>query len=191
MGLDSVELLISFENYFSIQISDSQAEKIQTVQEMVDCVSRTLAISYPDTSLKETLFEKLKAILMQSGLADNSFSLSDKIFSILNPDDKESLIKLSERLNLQIPEPFREADTMVKKIFSLGWRSRYDWKMVTVDQFITAIYANNYKKTINPKSIKTTYEILIAIIGITSDKLGLDVYEVQPDKRFVHDFGID
>lgn len=110
MGLDSVELLISFENYFSIQISDSQAEKIQTVQEMVDCVSRTLAISYPDTSLKETLFEKLKAILMQSGLADNSFSLSDKIFSILNPDDKESLIKLSERLNLQIPEPFREAD---------------------------------------------------------------------------------
>ena len=36
MGLDSVELVMEIENYFGIRIPDSEAEKIYTIQIMVD-----------------------------------------------------------------------------------------------------------------------------------------------------------
>lgn len=52
MGLDSVELLISFENYFNIQVPDKEAEEIRTVQEMVDCVGSHLAITKYGEELK-------------------------------------------------------------------------------------------------------------------------------------------
>ncbi|MCE3228580.1 MAG: phosphopantetheine-binding protein [Bacteroidetes bacterium] len=191
MGLDSVELLISFEDYFDIKVSTSEAEKIGTVQDMADCTSRHLNITDNSAALKTVLFEKLKSSLIQLQLTDSSFSLSDKIFSILNPNDKESWTKLSEEISLQIPQPFTEADTIIKKVFFVGWQPKYDWKTVTVDQFITAVYASNYEKVIDPGKINTTYQILIAIAAITSDKLGVDPYEVQPEKKFTDDFGID
>ncbi len=36
MGLDSVELLVTFEEYFGIGIPDAEAETIFTVQDMTD-----------------------------------------------------------------------------------------------------------------------------------------------------------
>ncbi len=191
MGLDSVELLVTFENYFDIQVSDLEAEKIRSVQEMVDCIANHLSLKDKKTLLKAELFEKTKSILIRLGIADNSFSLSDKIFHVLNPDDYESWTKVSEELNLRIPKPFRGADTAIKKMFFKGWRPKYDWTTITVDQFIVAIYADNYEKLIDNKSIKNTFEILAAIIALTSNCLGVDIYEVQPHKRFVDDFGID
>jgi len=191
MGLDSVELLVSFENYFNIRISDLEAEKIGSVGEMVNCVSKHLNITNQDESLKQDFFEKLKSTLIQNELADKSLSYTDRIFSILDPDNKETWAKISKQLDLRIPQPFREADTFLKKVFFSGWRPKYNWKDVSVDQFITAICADNYEKFIDPKSFKTKYEILVAITAITSDKLGLDVYEVQPEKQFAEDFGID
>ncbi len=191
MGLDSVELLMSFEKYFEIEVSDLEAEKIRSVEEMVDCVARHLKISNQKTPLKSSIFKKLESILIQEKLVDNSLSLSDTIFSIIDPDDRELWEKLSKELELQIPVPFRGADTFFKNLLFSGWHPNYDWKKITTDQFITAICAYNYEKLIDPKSIKNTYEILIAITAITSDNIGVDLYEVEPHKRFVDDLGID
>ena len=192
MGLDSVELLVSFENYFDIQVSDLEAVNITTVQEMVDSVAKHLAISSNSVALKLELFEKLKSQLIQIGIADKKLNLTDRIFSVLDLNDKETLKTLSDNLDLNIPQPFIDSDNIIKKVFhSITWRPRYDWKTVTVDQFITAILADNYEKVINNKSIKSKYEIFISVIAITVDKIGVDVYEVQPEKKFVSDFGID
>ena len=104
----------------------------------------------------------------------------------------ESWKKISERLGLNIPKPFMDSKNIVNKVFrSLIWRPRYDWKTITVDQFITVIIADNFAKIIDNKLIKSKYEIFIAIVAITIDKLGVDLYEVQLDKNFVNDFGID
>jgi acyl carrier protein len=192
MGLDSVELLVSFEEYFNIQVPDLEAEKIRTVQEMVDSVATHLEISNNSIELKLELFEKLKSLLIQIGVADQTLTLSDTIFNLLDPNDKESWVKISEGLGLNVPQPFIKSDSIINKLFrSVTWTPKYDWKTVTVDQFVTAIYADNYAKIIDNKAIKNKYEILIAVIAITVDKLGVDLYEVQPDKNFVKDFGID
>lgn len=45
MGLDSVELLVEIENYFSIEIPDTEAAEIFTVQNMVDVAAKHLHIS--------------------------------------------------------------------------------------------------------------------------------------------------
>ncbi|MEV4885304.1 hypothetical protein MRBLMN1_003840 [Chitinophaga ginsengisegetis] len=45
MGLDSVDLLVAIENYFGIQIPDTEAQEIFTVQNMVDVVAKHLHLS--------------------------------------------------------------------------------------------------------------------------------------------------
>lgn len=192
MGLDSVELLVSFEKYFNIQVSDLEAEKIRTVQEMVECVATHLKISNAGEELKLELFEKLRSQLIQIGVANQNLKLTDKIFILLDPNDKEKWKIISDRLSLNIPEPFIESNSIINKVFrTITWRPRYNWQTITVDQFITAIYADNYEKIIDNNTIKSKYEILIAIVAITVDKIGVDLYEVQPEKSFVNDFGID
>lgn len=56
MGLDSVELLMDFENYFSISVPDLEAEKITTVQDMVDFVSKERRIFSEESVLKEKVW---------------------------------------------------------------------------------------------------------------------------------------
>ncbi|MET3878712.1 phosphopantetheine-binding protein [Chitinophaga sp. OAE865] len=45
MGLDSVELLVTFEKHFGIGIPDAEAETIFTVQDMTDVIAKHLAIT--------------------------------------------------------------------------------------------------------------------------------------------------
>jgi hypothetical protein len=158
---------------------------------MVDCFSMHLNISSQNTTLKQQILKKLENRLIQEKLIEHSLSPSDKIFSILNPDDKEFWMKLSTELGLQIPEPFRGTNTLFEKLFSTVWRPKYNWKNISTEQFIAAICAANYKKLINPENITSTYEVLIAITAITRENLGVDLYEVEPHKRFINDFGID
>lgn len=192
MGLDSVELIISFENYFNIQISDIEAENIRTVQDSVNCIAKQLQISEHKTALKEEFFQELKAILIELQLATLALLPSYKISNFLNPNDKNAWKQVSEKLELQIPLPYSKNESVLKGFFNtFSWEPRYEWSTLTVEQFITAVIAYNYEKLIDKKNIKNHYEILIAVIAITTNNLGLDVYEVQPEKAFADDFGID
>lgn len=51
--------------------------------------------------------------------------------------------------------------------------------------------ASNYQTLIDKNNIKTEYEVYVIIMGITVAKIGLDYYEITPDKSFTSDFGID
>lgn len=39
-SLDQVEIVMAFEDVFAINISDEEAEKIETVQQIVDCLTQ-------------------------------------------------------------------------------------------------------------------------------------------------------
>lgn len=71
MGLDSVELLMEFENYFHIQIPAPEAEKIYTIQNMTDIVAKHLHVSENSTTLKMRIFHKIVDSLQKSSLANN------------------------------------------------------------------------------------------------------------------------
>ncbi len=192
MGLDSVELLMGFENYFGIQIPDLEAEKIITVQDMVDSVANHLKITSTDSSLKTNLLAKINNSLENIGLITTPLSNANSIFQILLPYHDDTWKKLSDQLGLKLPKPELEPKIFGSKFLHLiTGGPRYNWQNITTEQFIQAICAENYEKLINPNEIKNTFEILLVIAAITVEKTGIDPYEVEPGKTFTRDFGID
>jgi hypothetical protein len=50
--------------------------------------------------------------------------------------------------------------------------------------------ARNYELLL-AKPWQNQYEVLQAVIGITSDSSGVEVSDIKPDSHFVYDLGID
>lgn len=191
MGLDSVELIVSFENYFDVVIADKEAENIVTVQDAVNCIARLLNISNKDESLKQSLFEKLKSKLIELKLTNETLSLNDTIFTRLQPENKETWEAVEQHLNLKMDVPSIPKKNLLERTLNYKFfEPNYNWLSITADQFITATIALNHEIFVQKGNIKCIYEILVVVIGITADKNGLDIYEVQPDKGFVQDLGI-
>lgn len=187
MGLDSVELLMSFENYFSIEVSDIEAEKIRTVQEMIDSVANHRKIESENYRLKDKVLLLLKEHL--------SIKEGDFIFIQYSATDKQFWKGLEIAIGLTIPLPslaLENEKTLIDKLFSsITWKPLYAWKEINLLRFCEVVCFANYEKLVNPQEIRSKFEIYTAIAGITVDKIGLDFYEIFPDKTFTDDFGID
>lgn len=195
MGLDSVELVMEMEKYFAIQIPDPEAEKIFTVQNMVDTVAKHLNISDNNKLLRDTVFHDIRRVLAKPDLATSQFELTDLISAYLPLDNKSDWMVFKKELGLEIPKPdviSEDKKNILAKIKSaITWKPNYDWWTITVDEFVTAVCANNYDKLLDNKNIKSTYEIYVAVIGITVDKTGVDYFEITPEKSFTSDLGVD
>lgn len=187
MGLDSVELLMDFENYFSISVPDLEAEKISTVQNMVDFVSKEKQIFSEDSMLKERVLAKFYQFL-PSTLPLNK---DDLLFAQFHPGNKLFWHEIEFKMELKLPMPNWANDNSISKFFNRLIKPNYDWESIKVDRFIDVICFANYMALLKPSEISSTYEILVAIAGITHAKCGVDFYEIFPEKAFVKDFGID
>jgi len=64
-------------------------------------------------------------------------------------------------------------------------------KDATVDRFIDLLCATNYKQLIIKGQVQNRYEIMIAVMGITIDKMGNSPFEVFEDSSFTNDLGVD
>lgn len=191
MGLDSVQLLVDIENHFGIQIPDSDAEKINTVQAMVNVVAKYLNIEVNDMYLKKETLRIINNALNSEDLINREISYSDFIFKTLDPFNDKVWDTLSQMTGLVLPKPFI-AGIGHNKVFSfLAWNPKYEWEKVTAGHFIDAVCARNHEKLIDRKNISDIYEILVSIIAITVESIGVDYYEVEPEKSFTNDLGID
>ncbi len=195
MGLDSVELVMEVEKYFGISIPDPEAEKVYTVQAMVDTVARHLNISNDSTELRDKIFVRVNQALLKLGLTDMSVTLTEYISTYLSPKNKETWEAFKNELLLDVPKPDtiqRDSKRFIDKIkFAMSWTPMYDWLSVTIDQFIAAICANNHEELIDREHIQSTYEIYVMVTAITVDKIGIEYYEIAPEKSFTTDLGVD
>lgn len=191
MGLESVELVMAIEDYFGIKIADAEAEQIHTVQDFTDCIAKQLQVTQEYSQLKDDLYEKLKSLWITNEVSDKSFTLNALVSVFLDPHDTAQWNRVYLQIKLRLPDPVLKHENMLSKTFRKVWKPPYEWQTLTVDDFIRAVCALNYEKLIDPKNIQSTFEILVTITGITADRLGLDIYGVQPHKSFVNDFGID
>jgi hypothetical protein len=103
MGLDSVELIMEVEKYFSISIPDKEAEKADTVGKLVDCVATILNIDKYDFDLRERTFLCLKDHLFKINKEQKDFSITDKVRETINIEDKSLIIELEKSLDLTLP----------------------------------------------------------------------------------------
>lgn len=196
MGLDSVELLMDIENYFGIKIPDSEAETIYTIQTMIDCVARHLNVTNDSKDLRDSIFEKVALAFQELVPSTQKMELSDLISNYISSTNNADWEKLEALLNLSVPKPdvvtevsSNKISDKLKSLFS--WKPLYDWNLITVEQFVTVICAANFKKMVSKESVKSKYEIYIAVIGLTVDKVGVEYYEVTPEKSFTSDLGVD
>ncbi len=193
MGLDSVELLVEWEKYFNIQIPDLEAEKINTVQDAVNNISKHLNISEENSSIKDDIFNTIQSTFIKLGYIQNKVNYSDYVANFIPDNNNETWKKISNELNLKIWPPTRGHDDnllnrTVSKIF---WIPKFNYNTLTFGQFTDAVCGYNYEKLISNQGIKSKYEIYIAVMGITVDKIGIDIYEFESNKTFHGDFGID
>ncbi len=192
MGLDSVELLVEWEKYFNIQIPDPEAEKILTVQDAVDCVSRHLHILRYETTLQDEVFNRVQTALANIDLK-NSYT-KDDFFCRKVPVNVEKFWTIFEsELKLKVPKPPKDSEDRFfgNKIFTASLREDFKYTEMTFGQLTDVICATNSEKFVNNKNIRSKYEIYIAIMTMTVEKIGIDPYSFRPEKTFTGDFGID
>ena len=195
MGLDSIELVMEIEKYFGIRIPDSEAENIYTIQKMVDSVAVHLKITNESMELRDKVLYKLSQAFQELGWATTEIELTHLASAYIPSNDKKVWSKLQNSLSLSIPEieiVRKGSNKISDKLKTLiNWTPSYEWDQITIEQFVAAICSNNYDELIDRNNIVTKYEIYIAIAGITVDKIGVDYYEIAPDKSFTTDLGID
>ena len=191
MSLESVELLIEFEKYFGVQIANSDAEKMICIQDSVKIISRYIGISSQDHILRTDIFNKISQLLAPSTTIPK---LTDKVVDYLPNDTLIGKIEqLSVALGLKIPLPSASArhDTRSIWLFRSVWRPTYRWVDLTFAEFTDVICIQNYRELLNSKSLQSQYEAYIAIGGVCVEKLGIDAYDISPEKSFTDDLGID
>jgi acyl carrier protein len=190
MGLDSVELLVAFENYFGIEITNAEAEKIYTAQSMVEVVAKHLAITDNNGAFEMQIFRRIVDSLHKISPQAAEITPTDLISSYMSPDD-QNWAAFKHHLGLEIPVPHTNSwfSNTLKKVFNQS--PGYDWHTITIQQFASVLAAANFDTLIDKNNIHSKYEIYIAIMGITVNRSGIDSYAITPDKSFTNDLGID
>lgn len=88
MGLDTVELVMAYEEEFGIEIPDIDAEKIWTVGQMFEYVKKRLQSTPNDVCLSQQIFHKLRRALIQNyGIGRAAITMETRIRDLL--DEKE------------------------------------------------------------------------------------------------------
>ncbi|MCP9764784.1 acyl carrier protein [Lacihabitans soyangensis] len=196
MGLDSVELLMQIEDEFKIKISDQDAQNISTVGDLANYIYQNSTFIFPNNCLKIRLLNSIKSALTVLEFPAN-LDLTNTVGEFLAKDDlKTTWKKLEETLNLKLPE-LNPQDLKVEKIEDVkifGFniiRIKPPILDMTFERLIECIGALNYQDFIDFDNITSFFEILIAVIGITHLKSGVDVDEIFTSSSFTYDLGID
>ena len=188
MGLDSVELVMEVEKYFSISIPDREAEKANTVGKFVDCVAKILNVKSYDFNLRDDTFSTLKKEINRLTENKNDFLITDKVQDNLKIENQEHLSELEHAINLKLPGIYisKEKPTSLFSRFKNWVNSSavFDFNEISWKKYIDVVLAHNLEITINPKQIKSKYEIYIALMRLIVDKIGVDYFEIGIEKIF-------
>ena len=197
MGLDSVELLMSFEYKFGIQVPDDEAEKIGTVEQMVDSVFEKIKINPNDKCLSQIIFYRIRRAFEEFGNLKSIITPETKMSDLLNTSDLESDWEiLEQKIGLKIPElvDLDKNKTLNKEVRFLGFKV-YDRKEPvaenTIRKFTDWIISMNSDELISIENISSKYEIERIICAIIEDRIGVPLSEIELHHSFTTDLGID
>jgi hypothetical protein len=192
MGLDSVELLLKFENYFKISVPDTLAEKVETIQDMADLAVRLKGIRPQASQLQARIHNRVVAVLQEMRLTSEDMPHTAPVFLHLLPSDTETWAQFCERLQLTVPKPEAPPKSGIRQWLRTNiWHVTYDRDAITLGRFITVICAANYATLIDPNTLQDPFEAYCAVVALTADQIGVDLYEIEPWKSLSNDLGMD
>jgi hypothetical protein len=202
MGLDSVELIVEVEKFFNITIPDNEAEQVFTVEDFAKTVSNHLIFQTTESEIFKTVFNKIQNYFIHELPYEiDSFQLEVPLENLFIYDDKQGIWdKMQEYIELEIPK-LSNTDLIENyhpksvRFFGItidtSFKKQPILKDKTVKNLVDWIISINYQSLINPQKISNLYEIERAIVGITSEKCGIDVQDIELYHRFTYDLGIN
>lgn len=145
MGLDSVELIIEVEDTLGIEISNLEAEKINTVQDFYDCAwkhvsNKKLAI---EKCYTHSVFYKIRQAIVENIKVDKkSITPKTKMEDIIPFENRRQIWKqLEDTLQLTLPQlELRKPYNIILNAFGLITIGG----SVLVEVFIVIIYHASY-----------------------------------------------
>lgn len=108
------------------------------------------------------------------------------------PPQREDLWKeISRSVKYEIPQPANpgKPGTWLGNLFRSEEKNSN--KGLTFDRYIDLICAINYNELVQHGRVQNSYEIMIAVMGITIEKNNLDPFQVYINSAFVDDLGIN
>jgi acyl carrier protein len=192
MGLDTVELLMSFERYFSLEVPDATAETIYTVGDIATWLSQQLGVA----GLRESAVRATVAGQMLRELPPSSTEATP--LRQLLPDAaalKTYRHTLKERAGLILPplSPLRAqpvTPSLWERLTGQALPRTPHWYTRTLAELLDWVIAFNYD-TLLVRPLASQYEVEQAVIGLTSDKSGVPVEEIRLQSSFTNDLGMD
>jgi hypothetical protein len=198
MGLDSVELLLEIETYFDIEIPDSEAVEIYTVGNFTACVVRHVTLFPEPVDIKAIVWQQVLPCLIFEG--DVEIAWQTPLAEVFPKPDRLALWnQLVQCTSLKFPnleENLREQVKQQKSTF-FGLRFYQVWTDDpiipghTVGDLLDWLVSLNHEQFIDPKRLRSAYEVERALIAILCDKTGVGVSHVKLQHRIVADLGID
>ncbi|WP_207420226.1 hypothetical protein [Desertivirga brevis] len=184
MGLDSVELVMEWEDFFKLKIPDLEAAKMATIADAVTYISSQVEFVERGVDIKATMLSDLEGIFSLK----SHVSLEEFLRTGVPPDEKALWKKMSGLSGYELPIPTNSH--RVEKWYDKLLPKKAPYEPVTINRYIDLVCAVNYNALIQG-SIQNQYEVMIAVMGITIEKNGLDPFEVYWDSSFTNDLGID
>ncbi|AZQ44183.1 acyl carrier protein [Nonlabens ponticola] len=197
MGLDSVELLMSVEDKFGIRIEDSEAEKIYTVQNFVDCVYSKIITNPNEKCLTQIVFYRIRKAFRNLNLTEKEIKPETKISELLTQTElKENWHLLKTEIGLDLPElvalDFNPELGSHVKIFGIKTIKRTTpVSSGTLRELVDWTIALNQEKLIDIEKITDKYVVERIVIGIINKNLGIPISEIKLEHSITNDLGID
>lgn len=179
MGLDSVEIVMGWEESFGIQIADEEATVIRTPQMAIDLIATKLGTTKASNScLTLRAFHKLRtAIVAATDLARNKIKPTAKIRDLITSNRKQTWKAVQDAIGLP-SLPFSR--------FRIG---RLFGPPITVQDVTSWIITHCAKDLKNSDECWTLSEIRMVVRAVVTEVTGSRGYSGDDD--FVKNIGID
>lgn len=183
MGLDSLDLVVSIEERFNIEIQEDEACRIKTVGELLLCIKSKLSLSDHENPEHIRIKHHIKDYFSGLHLSqiDHSSPLDKQITS---PEKQGLLTYLKTKTRLDIPD-------LNKKRTLFSYRSNRRLKKLSLNDIITWIMALNSKTLIPEKNTYSAFEVMWILYGFFIHNLGVPFQEIKLQANLANDLGID
>ncbi|MGJ8683081.1 MAG: phosphopantetheine-binding protein [Nonlabens sp.] len=197
MGLDSVELVMTFEETFGIIVPDEESENIITIQDMVDSVFEKIIINPSEKCLSQLVFYRIRNAFESFGNYKSVITPDSKISDLLSKTDLESdWDQLASKIGLKIPElvDIDLNNSLKSEVRFFGFKIFDRTKPIaenTLRKLTDWIISMNSEELIDIQEISSKYEIERIVCLIIEEKIGIPLSEIEPYHSFHNDLGID
>lgn len=185
MGLDTVELIVSIEQYFKIVIADKEAERLNTLGDVTHLICEKLNITSERDRIFVTFYDFVREILITHQYLPTSANANDDIFQYLDISDKSIVKEVSSILQIEVPlnEP---------SVFPI-WHRLFSEKQESISfyHFVESLAIYNYSELYEYQNFSSMRQVYFAVAMLTFEKSGVTIYELGRDKSFTNDLGMD